>query len=206
MLFPLHRHQGRQRMLCGPPLTRLAASWPSCASIARVRVRGLRWRAHSMCQLEPRGWFEFHHSGQIPSSSFCGQDQCHSSRISPWCQRTALCLPLTMERVSAQTCPIRCLPRAKGASETQSAQTEGKCHSVSDCKLHVWDYLANGAQTTPHSVIMACSELLCQLSCAATTSTPFGCPAKVGCVPRVSGACPAPCEDEPPQNPLFRAP
>ena len=76
---------------------------------------------------------------------------------------TALCLLLTMERVSGQTCPIRCLPRAKGASETQSAQTEGKCHSVSDCRLHVWRNLANGAQTTPHSFIMACRELLCQL-------------------------------------------
>ena len=136
---------------------------------------------------------------------------------------TALCLPLTMERVSAQLDQYAaCLVR-RALLRPNSAQTEGKCHSVSDCRLHVWGYLANGAQTTPHSVIRACSELLCQLrphhsqlvirstgSATATTSTRSGCPAKMGCVPRVSGAFSTPCEDEPPQNhhvpTEFRAP
>ena len=54
---------------------------PPCTSIAGVRVRGRGWRARSMCQLEPRGWYEFHHSGQIPSSCLCGHEARRTNAI-----------------------------------------------------------------------------------------------------------------------------
>ena len=111
--------------------------------------------ATSCCHPVPtraRGWCEFHNSGQIPSSFFCHEAR-RTTAIRQGCHHE--CLPLTLEGVSAQLA----VPGANCASETQSAQTEGKCLSVSDCKLHVWGHLANGAQTTPHSVIMACCQL-----------------------------------------------
>ena len=139
---------------------------PSCAPIAGVQVRGWGWRARSICQLKPRGWFEFYHSGQIPSSSFCRHEAGRTNAVRQGCHHgvsdRSMSAPHHGE-VSAQLAQYAACFVRRALLRPNPPKTEGKCHSVSDCRLHVWGNLANGAQTTPHSVIMACSELLCQL-------------------------------------------
>ena len=80
-----------------------------------------------MCQLDPRAWFEFHHSGQILWSSFCRHEAGRTNAVRQGCHHgvsdRSVSAPHHGEGVRP-TCPTCCLPRSKGASETQSAQTE----------------------------------------------------------------------------------